>query len=112
MPRIERFPDFVRALPEIELPVAGARGWLIQGEKHQVVFVEFDRTIEFPEHTHDDQWEWPVAGRVVLRREGAATEHGPGDSFFIPAEVPHSATVYAGYKAMIVFNARDRYKAK
>ena len=112
MQGLDRFPEFLRTLPEIELPVPDARGWLMQGEGQQIVFVEFDRTTEFPEHTHQEQWEWPVAGSVVLHREGASTEYGPGDNFFIPAGVPHGASVRAGYKAMILFNSSDRYKRK
>lgn len=112
MTRIEHFPEFIGELPELDLPFAGARGWLLQGEKHQVVFIEFDRMLEVPEHKHGEQWEFVLAGRVELRREGKTTEYVPGGSFFIPAGIPHGATVQAGYKAMIVFNERDRYSAK
>jgi quercetin dioxygenase-like cupin family protein len=54
----------------------------------------------------------PLSGNVVLHREGRSEEHGPGQSFLIPAGVPHAATVRAGYRALIVFNERDRYRAK
>jgi quercetin dioxygenase-like cupin family protein len=112
MPQIERFPDFLTTLPEIELPFPGARGWLIQGDKMQIVFIEFSDTIEVPEHAHAEQWEFVVSGRMELRREGTSREHGAGDNFFIPFGVPHSATVQAGYRAIIVFNEPGRYKRK
>lgn len=35
----EKIPAFVRTLPEIELPVPGARGWLIQGAGQQAMVV-------------------------------------------------------------------------
>ena len=38
---IEDFPDFVKALPEVDLPFPGCRGWLLQCPDHQVVFAEF-----------------------------------------------------------------------
>lgn len=112
MAGIERFPEFITALPEVELPFAGARGWLLQGSDQQTVFIEFDETIDVPEHEHAEQWEFALAGRVVLHNQGNSKEYAPGENFFIPAGSPHSALVYAGYKAMIVFNAPDRYKPK
>jgi quercetin dioxygenase-like cupin family protein len=112
MNRVERFPDFVRALPELDLPFAGARGWLIQGTVQQVVFIEFDETIEAPEHTHAEQWEFAIAGRVTLHRGGTSTEYHPGESFSVASGEPHAATVCAGYKAVMIFNQPDRYKAR
>jgi quercetin dioxygenase-like cupin family protein len=109
---IKEFPNFIRGLPEIELPISGVRGWLIQGSHHQVIFVEFDENIEFPEHTHDEQWEFPLVGRVILHIQGNSEEYHPGDNFYIPANIPHSATVFAGYKAIIIFNSPDRYSTK
>jgi mannose-6-phosphate isomerase-like protein (cupin superfamily) len=112
MTGIERFPEFVTALPEVELPFAGARGWLLQGTDQQTVFIEFSETVNVPEHEHAEQWEFALAGRVELHRQGISREYTTGENFFIPAGSPHSARVYAGYKALIVFNAPDRYKPK
>lgn len=106
------FPDFVKSCPEIELPFPGARGWLIQGTVQQVAFLEFFETVEVPEHSHGEQWEIVIAGRVELRIGGDAGEHTVGDQFYIASGVPHAATVHAGYKALIVFNSPDRYKTK
>ena len=112
MPRIETFPDFLTALPEVDLPFPGARGWLIQGEGTQVVFAEFSSPLEVPEHAHAEQLEIVITGRVELRMQGESREYQAGESFFIPAGVPHAATVQAGYRAIIVFNEPDRYKRK
>jgi quercetin dioxygenase-like cupin family protein len=106
------FPAFVKTLPEIDVPFAGVRGWLIQGEKQQTVFVEFAETVEVPEHTHGDQWEFAVAGRAELHREGGTEVFAAGDNFFVPAGQPHAATVHAGYHAMMVFDDPDRYPIK
>ncbi len=105
----EKIPEFVKNLPEIEITIPGARGWMIQGTGQQVVFVEFTQTVEIPEHTHADQWEFALKGRVELCREGTSELYERGDNFFVPAGQSHSATVYSGYQAMIVFNDPDRY---
>jgi len=105
-------PDFVRKNPEVDFPFPGVRGWLIQSDRQQTVFVEFLENVEVPEHTHADQWEFVVAGKAELHREGGTEVFEPGDNFFVPAGQPHAATVHAGYQALIVFDAPDRYQPK
>jgi quercetin dioxygenase-like cupin family protein len=68
--------------------------------------------VDVPEHAHAEQWEFVVSGKVDLHIDGITISHQAGDNFFVPADVPHSARVYAGYRAVIVFNAGDRYEAK
>jgi quercetin dioxygenase-like cupin family protein len=106
------FPEFVRALPEVDFPFSGARGWLLQGGDQQVVFLEIDEPIAVPEHQHEEQWELVLAGGVELNCGGTVKRYEAGESFFIPAGVPHSASVHAGYKALIVFNSPSRYATK
>jgi len=112
MNRYEKIPDFLQSLPEVDLPFAGARGWLLQGTDEQVVFIHFAESVEVPEHSHQEQWEFAVAGRVELHKGGETTMYTAGDNFFIPAGEPHGATVHSGYQALIVFNAPDRYLPK
>jgi quercetin dioxygenase-like cupin family protein len=108
----DQFPEFVQALPEVDFPFPGARGWLLQGAAQQVVFLEIDETIEVPEHQHEEQWELVLAGAVELNCGGTVRRYQSGESFCIPAGTPHGATVSAGYRAVIVFNSPDRYSAK
>jgi quercetin dioxygenase-like cupin family protein len=112
MKPIDRFPEFVTRFTEAALPIEGARGWFVTGDGCQVAFIEFADAAEVPEHSHEEQWELVVAGSVRLSVAGQVTEFGPGDNFFIPAGVPHSARVSAGYRAVIVFNEPSRYAAK
>ena len=112
MADLEKFPEFVQTLPEVDVPFAGAKGWLLEGSAQQVAFMQFSETIEVPEHRHDDQWELALAGAVELDCGGTSRRYEGGESFFIPAGTPHSAKVHAGYKALIVFNSPDRYKPK
>ena len=46
---------------------------------------------------------------MELRRDGRTEIITAGENFFVPAGQPHAATVHAGYSALIVFNAPDRY---
>jgi quercetin dioxygenase-like cupin family protein len=112
MSRYADLPPFLEALPEVDIPLPGVTGRLLQAGERQVVFAEFAETVEVPEHAHQEQWEFCLAGRVDLRIGGEIVTHEAGDNFYIPAGVPHGAVVHAGYRAMMVFNARDRYRAK
>ncbi len=75
MPDMKQFPDFVRALPEVDFPFSGVRGWLIGGAGQQVVFAEFSETVEVPEHQHEEQWELVLAGAVDLHCDGTTTRY-------------------------------------
>jgi len=57
------FPKPILELPEANIPVEGAKGYLSQGEGEQVIFMEFEKDVEIPEHSHDSQWEIVVAGK-------------------------------------------------
>ena len=112
MPRYEDFPPFLEALPEADIPLPGVTARLMQAGERQIVFAEFAETVDVPEHAHQEQWEFCIAGRVDLRIGGETITHTAGDNFYVPAGVEHGAVVHAGYKAMMVFNAKDRYVAK
>ena len=109
---LDEFPSFVRQNPEADLPFPGVRGWLISSDRQQTVFADFAERTEVPEHTHEDQWEIVIAGRVELHRQGGTEVFGPGDHFFVPAGQPHAATVHGGYRAVIVFDTPDRYRPR
>lgn len=112
MSAVERFPDFVDRLPELDLPYPGVSGRVVQGGAQQVVFLEFAETVDVPEHSHEDQWEFALSGKVELRREGRTEVYGPGEQFFVPAGQTHGALVHGGYRALIVFDAPARYSIK
>jgi quercetin dioxygenase-like cupin family protein len=103
------FPDCIRHRPIIALPYPNATGFLVQGPHEQVVFMEFAQDTIVPEHAHASQWEHVVAGRVDLTMHGHTMTYTSGDSFYIPADTPHAATVHRGYRAVIFFDQKDRY---
>jgi len=51
------FPKPITSLPEANIPVEGAKGYMSQGENEQIIFMEFEKDVEIPEHSHDSQWE-------------------------------------------------------
>lgn len=105
------FPAFVRRLPEADLPFAGLRGWLLQGDCGQVLFNESAVVLNVPEHSHGDQWGVVLSGRIELTIGGHARRYGRGDTYFIPAGAPHKARIYPGFRAVDYFADRNRYRA-
>ena len=106
------FPEPILDLPEAEISLEGVKAHLFQGEGEQVIFMEFEKDVEIPEHSHDSQWEIVVAGKVDYYEGGVKHTYTKGDRFYIPKGTKHSAKVYAGYASVAFFNQKERYKKK
>ena len=97
------FPEPIQNLPEADIPLAGVKAYLCQGENNQIIFMLFEKDVDLPEHSHDSQWEIVVEGKVELNLEGIKKIYTKGDKFYIPNGVKHSAKVYAGYASVAFF---------
>lgn len=106
------FPEFVQRLPEADLPVAGLRGWLLQSEDGQMLFMEAGAEARVPEHAHGDQWGIVVDGSMELTIGGVTRTFARGDSYFIPGGTRHAAVLHPGFRAIDFFADRDRYRAR
>ncbi len=106
------FPEPIMNLPEADIPLQGVKGYLSQGEDHQIIFMTFSEDVALPEHTHQDQWGIVLEGRIDFVIDGVLHTFTKGDRYFIPEGVKHSGKIYAGYSDMTYFNAKDRYKRK
>jgi quercetin dioxygenase-like cupin family protein len=106
------FPEPILNLPEAEIPFDGVKAYLIQGENNQIIFMEFKKDVEVPEHSHDSQWEIVLNGKVEYYENGIKHIYIKGDRFYIPKGILHSAKVYSGYAAIAYFNEKERYKRK
>ena len=107
---IELFPDVIRALPKIEMPLEGVEAYLVQGPEQQMIFMSFKSDLEIPEHSHEAQWGVVLEGEIELTIEGKSKTLRKGDTYFIPKNVPHGAKIKAGYMDLTLFNQKDRYK--
>jgi hypothetical protein len=108
----KEFPHFVKSLPEADLPFVGLRGWLLQSDNGQVLFNESDVELAVTEHKHGEQWGLVVAGKIEMTIGGQKRVYVKGDTYFVPANVLHSATIYPGFRAVDYFADKSRYKRK
>lgn len=106
------FPAPIQSLPEADISFPGIRGWLLQGQRGQVVFMEIAPIGEVPPHSHGAQWGIVVGGEMVLTIGGATRTYSKGDSYFIPAGVVHSAVFNSRVLVVDFFADPERYQPK
>lgn len=106
------YPEMLRDLPEVDLPLQGVRGWLLQGGSRQVVFFDIEPVGEVPPHKHCAQWGIVVEGEMSLTIGGETRECRKGDWYYIPEGVVHSATFRTRVNVIDIFDAPDRYQVK
>ena len=106
------YPDMVRDLPEIDIPLEGIRGWLFQSTDKQIVFFDIQSVGNVPPHTHCSQWGVVFEGEMSLTIGGETKIYRKGDWYYIPEGVEHSATFLSRVHVMDIFDAPDRYSAK
>jgi quercetin dioxygenase-like cupin family protein len=106
------YPDMIRGLPEIDIPIAGVRGWLLQGGATQIVFFDIEPVGAIPPHSHKAQWGVVLEGEMELTIDGETATRRKGDWYFIPAGVVHSATITKRIQVIDIFDEPARYQTK
>jgi quercetin dioxygenase-like cupin family protein len=107
------FPKVITKLPAADVRFKGVRGWIAQGENHQIVFFEIEPLGEVSEHSHNaPQWGVVVEGKMELTIDNKTHIYEKGDEYFIPARAKHSAKFLSKCRAIDFFGERLRYKPK
>lgn len=106
------FPEPILNLPEANIPLDGIKAYLSQGNDHQIIFMQFDKDVELPEHSHESQWGVVLEGQIKLKINGKNFIFKKGDRYFIPKNTKHSGKIYAGYADITFFNQKNRYSPK
>jgi quercetin dioxygenase-like cupin family protein len=106
------FPKPIRSLPEADIPMEGVTAYLSQSETHQILFMEFEKDVDLPEHSHAAQIGVVLEGKIELVLGGERQSFAKGDLYYIPAGVSHSGKVYAGYADVTFFDEPNRYSPK
>lgn len=106
------WPEFIHALPQADLPLEGLRGWLLNGETAQLLFLEALEETQVPMHSHGAQWGIVVEGSMEFTADGSTNTVTQGTSYSIPAGKEHGALLHKGVRVIDVFEDRDRYRVK
>jgi quercetin dioxygenase-like cupin family protein len=106
------FPEFVRDLPQPDSPLPGLEAWMLQTDRAMAMFFELPDGVEVAEHVHGAQWGVVLEGRLEFTIGGETRVYERGDTYFVPAGVPHSAVIHPGYVGIDVFADADRYRPR
>lgn len=106
------FPIPITNLPEADIPIDGATAFLSQSGEHQIIFMEFEKDVDLPEHSHAAQVGFVVEGKIELSINRESKVYTKGDRYYIPEGVLHSGKIFAGYADITFFNQPDRYPEK
>ena len=106
------FPDPIKNLPEADIPLDGIKAYLSQSDTHQIIFMEFAKDVELPEHSHAAQIGIVLEGKIDLTIGGKMETYTKGDRYYLPEGVLHSGKIYAGYADITFFDEPDRYSRK
>jgi len=107
------FATVITDLPEADIPFEGVKAWILQGEKHQLIFFEMQPTAVVPEHSHNyPQWGMLIEGKMKLTINGKTKTIRKGDEYLIPAQAKHRATFQTKSRVMDFFLEKTRYKTK
>jgi quercetin dioxygenase-like cupin family protein len=106
------FPSIITQLPEAGVPIPGVKAFLAQAGDQQFVFMTFDQDVEVPEHAHAAQWGVILDGQIELTIDGEKHLFKKGDSYFIPENARHSASIKKGYRDLTLFDQKDRFQRK
>lgn len=109
----QEYPGVITDMPEADLPMEGVRGWIAQGENHQLVFFRADAAADVPAHSHAyAQWGVVLEGEMELTVGGEARVYRKGEDYLIPAGVEHSARFLTPVRVLDLFQERARYRPK
>ncbi len=108
----EHFPEFIRALPRVDSPLAALRGWMLQTGQALAMFYEIPDGVDVPEHAHGAQWGVVLDGTVEFTIGRETRTYGAGETYFVPAGVQHRAVIHPGFAGIDVFADADRYSAR
>jgi len=63
------FPSIISSHPSADIPFDGVKSHLIQAGEQQFIFMEFEKDVEVPEHSHDAQWAVVLDGEIEMTIE-------------------------------------------
>ncbi len=106
------YEEMLKNLPEADIPFEGLKGWILQGENHQIVFFDIEPIGKVNEHKHGAQWGMVIEGEIELTIGGVTRTYKDGDCYSIPEQVVHSAVFKKRTRVMDFFADKDRYRSK
>lgn len=106
------YPKFIKDLPQADLPIPGASGFILGAPQAQALFFEMPAGTEVPMHTHGDQWGIVVEGEFEFTIGDETHLFTTGDSYFVPSGAPHGGKMLKDSRIIEVFSDANRWKPR
>jgi len=87
----------IKRLGKADMPFDGCVAYMIQGKKEQVLYTQFEKDVEVPEHSHEAQLAVVLSGNIEITIKGTRSLFFKGDTYYIPRGLAHSAKIRGGY---------------
>ncbi len=91
------FPDIIQKVPVRDYGIEGLEVHVDHTPTGTVYFVSASKEVEFPLHSHAAQWTVVVSGECRFTMNGETRIYRAGETYLIPADMPHQITLCAGY---------------
>lgn len=98
------FPNIIKAIPERDYGIEGLTVHVDHTKQGTIYFVHAKKDIEFPEHSHEEQWTVVLSGKCTLSMNGETKIYQQGDTYIIPSGMKHQITLHAGYSEVDYVN--------
>ena len=109
------FPECIKSsLPEARSTISDdLQGYVLNGEKCQVVFWEVKHAFQVEEHTHAHaEWGIVVQGSCDLTVGGETVHYAAGQEFYVPGGIPHVSVMSDHYRAIDFFGTSNWIQTK
>jgi len=112
MPTSIPYAEFIKKLPQADIPLQGVAGYILGGPTSQAVFLEISAGTRIAPHSHGEQWGIVVSGELEFTIDGKTVKRSAGDSYLVPNGAEHSAAMLTDCLIIEVFDVPDRWKAR
>lgn len=106
------YPGIIEKLPDVDYPLDGVRGKLLQAGDYQIAFYDVDPIGELPPHSGAAQWGIVVEGEMELIVDGELRTVKQGDSYYLPAGSEHSVTFRTHVRVLDLYAEPNRRQVK
>ena len=94
---MKHFLDIISKVPQRDFGIPGLEVHVDHTSTGTVYFVHAKEEVVFPEHCHAAQFTAVISGKCFFTANGETKPYQQGDTYYIPAGLPHQITLCAGY---------------
>ena len=93
----ELFTQIIKNIPSVDYGLKGLEVHRSHTKEGTMYFVTAHEEIEFPVHSHAEQWTVVLSGVCTYTANGETKVYKKGDIYTIPTNTPHKITLHKGY---------------